>query len=194
MTIGEGGKWVTVQEVAFTHTAAIDGSAGYPADFATNGTQILFLRCSSKGDHVFSFVTQAETSGPNVVFDFQAAGNPTNVAPHQRWATGLLLDNIDSPTGGIDLMNRRTAGSGHGWAIGWGVVWNSRTRHLLIEQPPGSQNWAIGSTGTLDRGTDGAIDSLGTAVAPSSLYLAQLCERLGPQAVANIQKHAGTSP
>jgi len=30
------------------------------------------------------------------------------------------------------------------------------------------------------------VDSHGTPVAPSSLYLAQLAERLGPQAVKNI--------
>jgi hypothetical protein len=32
----------------------------------------------------------------------------------------------------------------------------------------------------------GTFDSHGTPVFPSSLYLAQLCERLGPQALANI--------
>ena len=83
-------------------------------------------------------------------------------------------------------MNRGTAGSGQGWAIGFGVAWNSVTSHLLIEQPPGSQNWAIGTSGTLDKGTDGALDSTGKAVDPGSLYLAQLCERLGPEALSHI--------
>jgi hypothetical protein len=57
---------------------------------------------------------------------------------------------------------------------------------MLIEQPPGSQNWAIGSTGTVDPKSTGAIDSPGKAVNPGSLYLAQLCERLGPAAVTAI--------
>jgi hypothetical protein len=30
------------------------------------------------------------------------------------------------------------------------------------------------------------FESVGIPVAPKSLYLAQLCERLGPQALANI--------
>ena len=32
----------------------------------------------------------------------------------------------------------------------------------------------------------GTFDSKGVTVAPASLYLAQLCERLGPAAVTNI--------
>ncbi len=58
-------------------------------------------------------------------------------------------------------------------------------------------NWAIGSTGKFttmgepgfpDAGTmpEGTIDAPNTPVAPKSLYLAQLCERLGPSAVTNI--------
>jgi hypothetical protein len=41
-----------------------------------------------------------------------------------------------------------------------------------------------------DRGApnlpEGIVDSPGTSVTPQSLYLAQLAERLGPQAVRNI--------
>jgi hypothetical protein len=105
-----------------------------------------------------------------VVLDLKASGTSTNLAPHQRWATGLLLDNIQSPTGGIELQDRGSAGGSQGWAIGFGVVWNSIATNMLIEQPPGSQNWAIGSTGTVDRGTTGAIDSPGVAVDPKSGY------------------------
>jgi hypothetical protein len=186
LSIGGTAKWITVEDSSFLHTAPINGSAGYPADFSIGGQQVLLLRCSSTGDHVFALVTQATDPGPNVVSSMKASGNPTNLAPHQRWATGLLLDDIQTPTGGIDLQNRADAGSGQGWAIGFGVVWNSTTNNMLIEQPPGSQNWAIGSSGTLDNGTTGAIDSPGVAVDPQSLYRAQLCERLGPQALKNI--------
>jgi hypothetical protein len=59
-------------------------------------------------------------------------------------------------------------------------------------------NWAIGSTGKLTTaappgspaGTpplpQGIIDSPGVPVTPGSLYLEQLCERLGPAAVHAI--------
>jgi hypothetical protein len=124
------------------------------------------------------------------------AGAHTNLQPHQRWATGLLVDDANTPSGGIALMNRGWDGSGHGWAIGFGVVWNGVANDFLIQQPPGTQNWSIGGTGTQTTasapGSDagplpqGIIDSQGTPVAPKSLYLAQLCERLGPAALSAI--------
>ena len=64
--------------------------------------------------------------------------------------------------------------------------------------PPGATNWAIGCKGSVARpgGTPGipgspplslgTYDSQNTPVRPRSLYLAQLCERLGPAAVANL--------
>jgi hypothetical protein len=189
MSIGGTARRITVESTSFTHTAAINGSSGYPADFSIGGQEVLLSRCTSTGDHVFSIVTQATDPGPNVVLHFTANGNPTNLSPHQRWATALLLDNIASPTGGIELMNRGTAGSGQGWAIGWGVIWNSDAMALTVQQPPGAANWVIGSSGTVTPqplpGT-GVVDSPGMPVAPSSLYLSQLCARLGPAAVAAI--------
>jgi hypothetical protein len=187
MQIGGKAKWVTVEDTSFAHSVAANGSSGYPADFSVDGQGVLFLRCASQGDHVFAFVSQNATPGPNVVLDMKATGNPTNLAPHQRWATGLLLDRIVAPTGGIELQNRATAGSGQGWAIGFGVAYNSQLQHMLIEAPPGSMNWAIGTTGSVDPGGPvGTYDSMGAAVKPSSLYLAQLCARLGPSALANV--------
>jgi hypothetical protein len=76
-------------------------------------------------------------------------------------------------------------------------VWNSVANTLLIQRPPGSTNWSIGSSGRLTQAAEpgspdhtplpqGTIDSHGTRVTPGSLYLQQLCERLGPQALRNI--------
>jgi hypothetical protein len=47
-------------------------------------------------------------------------------------------------------------------------------------------NWAIGCTGSVDKSSTGTVDSEGMPVRPSSLYLAQLCERLGPDALSAI--------
>jgi hypothetical protein len=190
--IGGTAKWVTVEDTQIGRTAPIDGSSGYPAWFSVDGQGILLQRCSASGSNVFPYVTQAETSGPNVVLDLKATGTPNNLMPHQRWATGLLVDRVDDPTGGIQLIDRGIDGSGHGWAIGFGVVWNSVASTLVIQQPPGAMNWAIGSSGTLKTqaapgGTtvlpQGIVDSHDVLVAPGSLYLAQLCERLGPNAL-----------
>ena len=85
----------------------------------------------------------------------------------------------------LNLVNRGTDGTGHGWAIGWGVLWNSTATALDVEAPPGAMNWAIGSTGAATG--NGTLDSPGVQVAPKSLYRAQLCERLGIAALANAK-------
>jgi hypothetical protein len=108
-----------------------------------------------------------------------------------------LADNVSAPGTSIDYINRGVYGTGHGWTMGFGVVWNAVASTLILEQPPGSTNWAIGSSGTYssmeepgfpDAGDmpQGIVDSKNVEVAPKSLYLAQLCQRLGPTAVTNI--------
>ncbi len=58
---------------------------------------------------------------------------------------------------------------------------------VLVQAPPGATNWAIGVTGAALQGTDlGVYESMNKPVVPNSLYLAQLCMRLGPDAVAAI--------
>ncbi len=195
--VGAKAKSVTLQDTSVVRVSPIDGSQGYPFHFSVDGQGILVQRCTSSGIGVFSYATQAETPGPNVVLDMTVpesdAGSHDNLQPHQRWATGLLVDAPNMPDDQLGLMNRGVDGSGHGWAIGFGVVWNGIANTLLIQQPPGTQNWSIGATGTQTTAAEpggtvtlpqGIVDSPGTAVAPRSLYLAQLCERLGPSALA----------
>ena len=197
----EGSSRITVQDVAFHHTTTVTSSAK-PADFALRGGQLLLLRCSSIGDDLFYVITGARNQGPNVVLDSTFRGNG-HVQPHQRWATGLLVDNVHVPGGGIDLMNRGQMGSGHGWTMGWGVVWNSTASTLLIQNPPGAANWSIGTAGEETTSAmkiigvrppnegptlpQGYIESPGHAVAPSSLYREQLAERLGPGALKALE-------
>jgi hypothetical protein len=180
IVIGPAAKRVTLDQVRVAHTASHTGSAA-PADFSLSGTQVLVSRCGVKGEGTWPVVTQATVTGPIVVLDFES--NERGVSPHQRWATGLLVDR-STFTGsterapGIAFSNRKTAGSGHGWDVGWAVAWNVRSAFLQIEQPPGAINWCIGCTGKPVR-SDGTIDSLNQEVQPGSLYLAQLRERLG---------------
>jgi hypothetical protein len=183
-----GGRRITLEQVHAFHTATVAKGAGYPADFSLRGSQVLIDRCSSTGNGSFYVATLNPSATLNVVLNSQFTGNGA-VQPHMHWSTGLLVDSCQFPEGRIELINRGTSGSGHGWAIGWGVAWNCTAKTLDFQQPPGSMNWCIGCTGQLNR--RGAkpgpwLSSLDTPVEPRSLYLAQLRERLGPQALANI--------
>jgi hypothetical protein len=194
VTIGGGSKRITVEKVAIRHTVPTKGAAK-PADFSAGGSQVLFDRCTGTGDNLFYFVTGARVTGPNVLLNCVFHGNG-HIQPHARWATGLLIDSCQVPGSGIDLMNRGEMGSGHGWTIGWAVAWNCVAKSYIIQQPPGSANWAIGCQGTREESgmpfghspklPEGFTDCPGSPVAPASLYLSQLKERLGEQAVKRI--------
>lgn len=185
VVIGPAAKRVTLDGVRIVHTAPHTGSAA-PADFSLSGTQVLLSRSSVSGQGTWPVVTQATVTGPIVVLDFHS--DERGVAPHQRWATGLLVDrsnfaNSTERTPGIAFSNRKTMGSGHGWDVGWAVAWNVRAPFLLIEQPPGTMNWCIGCTGQMVRG----LEAQGPAPQGiASLYLEQLRERLGMGAIRAI--------
>jgi len=196
VSVADTSKRITLDRVTLDHTYP-SNTAAAPGDFGISGTQTLLTRCKSTNSAgAFYALTQATDVGPIVLLDFQASGG-TAVQPHQRWATGMLVDRARLTSGAIEYMNRGNLGSGHGWTMGWGVSWNSEAARFTLQRPPGTTNWAIGNKGTIvDRAEygssdttllpRGAFDSHGTFVQPDSLYLAQLCERLGPQALANI--------
>lgn len=189
------GNRVTMQQVVVTHTYPNLG-ASKPCDFSIQGCQILIDRCKASGGNTYFVWTGSLVSGPNVVLNSSFSGYGNRLQPHQRWATGLLFDNCRIPDGGIDFMNRGVAGSGHGWTMGWGVAWNCLAKTYIIQNPPGVTNWAIGCVGERQQTArlfdtapvlpEGEFESFGQNVAPQSLYLAQLEERLGPQALRNI--------
>jgi hypothetical protein len=198
VSVNAGSSRLTFVNCDIEQSVAVTSNAK-PADFAIDGGQILIDRCRASGDNTFYVVTQDREQGPVVVLDCKFMGNG-HISPHQRWFTGLLIDNTDVPEGGIDMMNRGEMGSGHGWAIGWSVVWNSEAKTLGMNTPPGSMIWSIGNRGeetdpafpiydggparaTLQPAT---IDHAGAPVKPRSLYLEQLKERLGQQALKNI--------
>jgi hypothetical protein len=197
------GKRITVDNISIIHEVPTLGAAK-PADLNGSGQQVLFNKCTITGDNLFFFGTGAKVTGPVVVLNCVFRGNGW-IQPHQRWATGLLIDGCEVPDGGIDFMNRGVMGSGHGWAIGWAVAWNCKAKSYLNQRPPGSANWVIGSQGSQQKKAipgsnesgnivydslsvlpEGIYDSHNMPVTPSSLYLAQLQERLGKQAVLNL--------
>jgi hypothetical protein len=194
------GSRITMQQVVVTHTYPNLG-ASKPADFSFEGSQNLLDRCGSTGGNTYFVWTSSLIPGPNVVLNSTFRGHGSRIQPHQRWSTALLVDNCTIADGGIDFMNRGVAGSGHGWTMGWAVAWNCIAKTYIIQDPPGAFNWAIGCIGSRQQTArlfdsspllaEGIFESHGKPVTPQSLYLAQLADRLGRQALTNIGYAAG---
>lgn len=193
-SVSIGGRRITLENVTVNRKAKHQGSSK-PAEFAPNGDQILLNHCSVNADNVWFAATGSGHSGPIVFLNCKFSGDG-RIEGHMRWTTGMMLDNCQLPDGGIDFKNRGAMGSGHGWGMGWAVAWNCIAKSYVVQQPPGAVNWAIGCIGeslAMARPFDeepklpvGTFDSPGSPVAPRSLYLKQLSERLGPAALKNL--------
>lgn len=200
--VNDFSKWVTVQDVSFINNPPSSShGAKYFQYYISNAQLVLLNRCTAGGANIYSYTTGALTSGPNVILNSTENDN-SYLEPHMRWATGLLVDGFTADQGGIDFMSRGRMGSGHGWTMAWGVIWNSAADTFRLQQPPGTYVWAIGNTGVIvpphfptggpATGRDipnefpATIESFGMPVSPKSLYLAQLCVRKGRAAVASL--------
>jgi hypothetical protein len=175
----------TVQDCAMIDPKSVTtGGRKYSFNIGHGSTGNLFQRCVTWGGR-HDYVTGARVPGPNVFLDCVAENTFADVGPHHRWATGLLFDNIYC--GELRAQNRKAMGSGHGWAGVQTLFWNchSSTKEIKVESPTGAMNWGIGCTGSKQNGT-GYWERWGEHIAPRSLYLKQLEERLGAQAVKNI--------
>jgi hypothetical protein len=134
-----GCRRITITGAHSYHNSTVEKGAGYPADISIRGSQVLVDRCSSHGLGGFYVATLNQAAMLNVVLNctFEGTGS---IQPHMHWSTGLLIDSCTIPDGRIDLIDRKNSGSGHGWAIGWGIVWNGAVKHLQIQMPPGALN------------------------------------------------------
>lgn len=158
----------------------IQGERRY--SFCIEGQRNLVMGCFTRnGRH--DFVTGARVAGPNTFVRCTGTRMLNIAGPHHRWATGTLYDNLvcDGP---LNVENRVTSGTGHGWAGAQNMIWNSTAATVVIQSPPQHINWAVGcranvtGVGNFFTGV-GYSESTGTFVAPQSLYDKQLCDRLG---------------
>jgi hypothetical protein len=188
-----GTKWITVQDCESREPVSIRlGARRFT--FQMNGQFSLVQRCfSQKGRH--SFVLQGPESSGNVFFDCNAVNPYSTSEPHNRWVNGVLYDNVKAP-----LTARFWKDISIGWAGANIVFWNCEG-DFLIQSPPTAKNYSFGHIGVnavifntplqdLSK-PRGHIESLDRHVTPRSLYLTQLKERLGEEAVKNISKGAG---
>lgn len=189
VTFSGESTWNTVEDVAHLDPISqITGGRRYPFN-VDKGTGNLFQRCYARnGRH--NFVSGARVAGPNVWLDCLAEQGHADDGPHHRWATGLLFDNTKGES--IKVQNRKDSGTGHGWSGAQVLFWNVEANVIVCDAPLGGMSWAIGCAGAKSEGDwapeepFGWWESPGASVAPRSLYLQQLQDRLGEAAVAAI--------
>jgi hypothetical protein len=180
-------KWITIQDCESREPVSIRAGARR-FTFMLSGQLSLVQRCfSQKGRHNFVMGTGANG---NVFLDCKAVNPYSTSEPHASWVTGGLYDNIKAP-----LSARFWKDIGMGWAGANIVFWNCEG-DFLIQSPPTAKNYSFGHIGVnavifntffqdLTK-PNGHVESFDRHVAPRSLYLTQLRERLGEAAVRNV--------
>jgi len=194
-----GAHFNTLQDIAYLDPrfGETQGARRYVFLYEGNAAFNLTQRCYNRGGR-HTFVIGARTSGPNVFLDCLATDDSNDSGPHHRWSTGVLYDNTKGYM--LRAQNRRYSGSGHGWAGAQQMFWNTEHDIYVVQAPPFAMNWSVAQMGAIAPGKfppeepAGIVQSMGQVMAPRSLYLQQLRDRLGVQAVINVttaQQRAG---
>lgn len=189
--VNAGSKSVTVQDCESWEPVSMRMGARR-FTYQMNGQFCLVQRCfSQKGRH--SFVLQGSEASGNVFLECKAVNPYSTSEPHNHWSSGVLYDNVKAP------LTARYWDYIIGWAGANIVFWNCEG-DFLIQKPPTAQNYSFGHIGinavsfnaALQDLTkpNGHVESMDKHVTPRSLYLTQLKERLGTEAVNNVLKQA----
>src|SRR5215510_15996345 len=193
VNVSSQAKWVTIQDsAAIDMVSLITGERRY--NFKLAGQLTLVQRNHAETAR-HAYVVDSRVPGVNVFLDSDSINEFATSEPHHRWSVGGLYDNI---TAGIAIQDRAWFGTGHGWSGANYVTWNSNGI-ITVQQPPTAQNYSFGHVGSKVPGfvpnatdprprPDGWIESLGQHLEPRSLYLQQLTDRLGPNAVQRIER------
>ena len=176
VTLASGAKWCGVLDSAsLDPISQITGGRRYA--FNIDDAQLCLVRgCSNREDR-HQYVTGSDTPGPNAFVSSDSTAAHRDAGPHHRWASGILWDRIVESGNDLNVQNRGNLGTGHGWAGGNCVVWNSQANGFVVQNPPTARNWLIGSIGTIKSGTvyvgphdPGTCDAHGANVFPSTLW------------------------
>lgn len=175
----------------------ITGARRY--NFSTYHAQLILFRDSFASHARHAFITNGtSTDSGTVVLDSTSDHNLTFAEAHRRWSTGLLFDRLrtsNRSSGDVyGFYNRGNYGTGHGWAAGHSVIWNTNADggKILVQKPPTAQNYAIGSFGNVTgagpfAGPVGYIEGANQlSLQPQSLYLEQVAQRQSNSAPPDV--------
>ena len=175
-------KWVAVDDaINLDPKSTVTGERRYTFDLSGQLDMVANSQANS-GRHDF-VNNSTRPPGPHVFYNSVATSALNDTGPHQHWATGSLFDNITVQGNNIDVRNRGSLGTTHGWSGANMVIWNSIADGFIVQNPPTAQNWLIGSTGPVINDTEfgpqppGYVDSPNTPVTvggSNRLYQAQL--------------------
>ena len=183
VAVYESCKHVTVEDCL--SLAPVSEEGGYRRHtFFTMGQMTLFLRChAERGRHDFSAGHCA--AGPNAFVQCEAVLPLADSGPIESWASGVLYDCVRIDGNGLSLANRGANPHGAGWAAGNSVLWQCSASVIRCANPPTARNWAFGCWAEFEG--NGLWYSSNESVRPYSLYVAQLADRLGPEAAARVK-------
>lgn len=177
VAIYETGSKITVEDCKSLHPVSeIGGQRRYT--FFTQGQQTLFQRCYSEyGYHDFSVGFCAP--GPNAFVQCEARLPFCFSGAIDSWASGVLFDGVNMDGNALSLKNRGQDGHGAGWTVANSVLWQCSASKVENFSPPGAANYAFGIWSQF--AGDGYWENVNEHVKPTSLYYAQLADRLGEQ-------------
>lgn len=168
-----GNKHITVQECAFL---APRGRGSRSAYYYRYAQLCLIQRCvTRRGRHGNSAATRV--LGPNVYLDM--VNQTWDAGPHRTWCMGFLYDNVSAF---VFIANKR---GDFGWIGAQMVFWNVWGTKSGVKDPPTAANYIFGKARF-----KGGRKMVGQPLEPRSLYIKQLEERLGKEAVENVTTEA----
>lgn len=185
----------TSRNITISNSRAVEphsqltGTRRYNFNTDLFSNNILFTNVIASGGRR-DFMSNGTSVASGIVFhDSRSISAEGASEGHQKWSQALLYDSIifETPVhyNVLSLYNRGDFGSSHGWGAVHSVAWNvdAGDNYIFIQKPPRAQNYAIGNRGKVSgeglfAQSPGYIEGTGTQPFPSSLYEAQLAERL----------------
>ena len=157
------------------------GGRFYNFQVGHHGQLVLFKNCRATNAR-HGFISSGGPDASGIVFYRSTSSlQGDNEAGHMKWTQGVLFDNFGGGTS-VKLINRGNMGTSHGWGAAHSTAWQIGAT-MFIQKPPTAQNYGISTTGSFSTsypqpGPAGHTEMKSAPLVPSSLYEAQLCDRL----------------